>query len=233
VIITKTTTFKRSALIIFFVGSVSFAFSQRPDFGMWYGISAEKKISRKLEFDLSGNIRTFDNGSKIWEDFIEGQLSFKIIKHFMVAGGFRPEFRLDKDDNYHWRHLWFAEAKGSLPIGRLSLSARFRFEERYKTYFLDRNDEIPLAHGRFRFKAFYNIPKFPVNPYVEVEYFRPMYIKSLQNEAKSVDKKRYTCGLEYSFTKKQSIEAEYIYQVDYFPHLTKMNIVSLNYTIKF
>jgi Protein of unknown function (DUF2490) len=225
--------FRKSALMILLFGSVSVVFSQKPDFGMWYSVSVEHKFFKKFEFDLSGDIRTIDNASKIREDFIEGQLSFKIIKHITVAGGYRPEYHLDKDDNYHWRNVWFAEVKGTLPIGRLSLSARFRFEDRYKTYFLDRNDEVPVAHGRYRFKAFYNIRKFPVSPYIEAEFYSPMFRKSIQNPERSINKKKFTCGLEYYFAKKQSLEFEYIYQVDYFPGLTKINILSLNYTLKF
>ncbi len=224
---------KKLVLMIFLLGSFSAVFSQTPDFGIWYGVTAEHKFFKKLEFDLSGSIRTIDNASKIREDFIEGQLSYKIIKHFAIGGGYRPEYRLDKDDTYHWRHVWFAEVKGSVPVGRLSLSARFRFEDRYKTYFLDRNDEVPVAHGRYRLKAFYNIRKFPVCPYAEAEYFTPMFRKAIQNPEPGIGKKRYTCGLEYYFARKQSFEVEYIYQLDYFPHLTKMNILSLNYAIKF
>ncbi len=224
---------KKFALLFFSLASFSTVFSQKPDFGIWYGASGELKISRKFSFDLSGSIRTINNASRVKKDFIEGLLSYKIIKHISVAGGFRPEYRLDKDDVYRWRHLWLAEVKGSLPIGRLTLSTRFRYENRYKTYFLDRNDEIPVAHGRYRFKAFYSIRKFPLSPFIDVEYFRPMYRKAIQNPARFIDKERYTYGLEYYFARRQSMEFEYIHQVDYSPHLVAMNILSLAYAFKF
>lgn len=225
--------FKKSAFFILFLGSVSVGYSQKPDFGIWYNITAEHKLFKKFKVELSGSIRTIDNASKIREDFVEGQLSYKIIKPLTIGGGYRPEYRLDKDDTYHWRHVWFAEVKGTLPIGRLALQGRFRFEDRYKTYFLDRNDEVPVAHGRYKLRALYKTRKFPVNPYIEAEFFSPMFRKAIQNPESSISKKRYTCGLNYSFVKKQEVEVEYIYQVDYFPHLTKINLLSLNYIIKF
>lgn len=231
--ISKMTMFKKSGLLIFFLSSASFLFSQKPDFGTWCSVSAEHKIFKNFKLELTGSIRTIDNASKIREDFIEGQLSYKIFKQLSIGGGYRPEYTLDKDGTYHWRHVWFAEVKGTVPIGRLALQGRFRFEERYKTYFLDRNDEVPVAHGRYRLRAYYNIRKFPLDPYAEAEFFSPMFRKAIQNPESTISKRRYTFGLNYSFSKKQALAVEYIYQIDTFPHLTKINLLSVNYTVKF
>ena len=78
---------KLNILILFLLPSVSFA--QVKDFGIWYGVSAEHKLTKKLEIDLSANIRTFKNGAKIEEAFLEGGLSYNLSKHFAVAGSYR------------------------------------------------------------------------------------------------------------------------------------------------
>ena len=54
----------RYSLIILILFLPLSVFSQKKDFGIWYGISAEHKLSKKLEIDLSTNIRTFENASK-------------------------------------------------------------------------------------------------------------------------------------------------------------------------
>jgi hypothetical protein len=220
---------RKTVLAILLLGVVNTAFSQKDDFGIWYSVSGEHKFSKRLELDTEANLRTYDKASKIDVVFLEAGLTFKIFKDLQVGAGYRPEYQRDKDDTFHPRHKWFVEAKGTLPLGDLTISARARFEERYKTYYLDENDMIPAKHGRYRLKAYYNIPKFPVNPFIYAEIFCPMF----KATTKSVDKARYACGAEYDFAKKQSFEVYYMFQRDYLPHLNDLKVISLTYNFRF
>lgn len=199
------------------------------DFGIWYNVSAEHKLVKRLQIDLSASLRTFSNAGKIEEAFLEGGLTFKITKFLSVAGAYRLTDSREKDDSYHIRHKWFADIKGSASIGDLLLIARIRFEERYKTYFLDENDNIPVSHGRYRLKALYNIPSFPVNPFISSEIFSPMF----SDARRKIDKGRYMAGVEYNIAKRYSVEFAYMFQRDYLPHITDINIISLEYNLKF
>lgn len=204
-------------------------YSQSDDFGLWYGISAEHKLVKKLELDLSACVRTFENASKIDEAFLEAGLTYKFNKYLAVGGSYRLTNCIEDNDTYHIRHKWFLDLRGSLPAGDFNFSARARFQERYKTYFEDENDKTPVSHFRGRLKVQYDIPSFPVNPYVATEYFFPV----TSNADTKIDKKRYMLGAEYNIFKKHTIELEYIFQRDYHPNLTDINIISLNYNIKF
>ena len=97
------------------------AYSQEKDFGIWYGISAEHKISKKIEIDLSANIRTFENASKIDEAFLEGGLTYSLNKNLSLAGSYRLIKSLENNDLYYLRHKYFFDLKGVLQqyvIGR-------------------------------------------------------------------------------------------------------------------
>jgi len=204
-------------------------FGQEKDFGIWYGISAEHKLSKKLKVDLSTDVRTFKNASKIDEAFIEGGLTYSLSKHLGITGSYRLTDRIENNNSYYYQHKFLFDIKGSADPGNFSISARFRFQARTKTYFKDITEDHPDYTGRFKLKAVYKTPSFPLNPYVYFESFCPMF----SSNSGKIGKTRYSAGVDLSITKMHSVSVEYIFQRDYIPHLSDMNIVSLNYNIKF
>lgn len=221
-------TIKKLVLVFLLICTSSISFSQ-DDFGIWYSIAAEKKLVKNLGLDLDANLRTFNNASKMEEAFFDIGLSYKLNKYLSAAVSYRfTEFR-ENDEQFHPRHKWFADLKGKLPLGDFDLSARFRFQQRYKTYFEDENDKESKEAGRIKIKMIYNIPSFPVNPYISTELFFPMFTLS----ERTVEKNRFMAGIEYKITKKYSLELEYMFQRDFFPHISDINVVSICYNLKF
>jgi hypothetical protein len=222
-----TTRKKLNILILFLLPSVAFA--QTRDFGIWYGVSAEHKLTKKLEIDLSANIRTFNNGAKIEEAFLEGGLSYNLSKHFAIAGSYRITDNIENNNFYYYQHKILLDLKGTLPAGKFSFSGRFRFQTRVKTYIKDDNDEHPDYTGRIKIKAVYKTSTFPVDPYIYAESFCPMFSAN----SGTIGKNRFAAGLDFKVTRHSSVELEYIFQRDYQPHLSDINIISVNYDIKF
>ncbi len=222
-------TIKRYLLISFFIVLPLASFPQEKDFGIWYSINAELKLVKNLELDLSPNVRTFDNASKIEEAFLDAGLTYKVIKYISVAGSYRITENLEDDNSYHPQHKILFDLKGSLSPGDLSLSGRLRFQRRYKTYIEDEEDEIPDSHVRIRLKAAYDIPSFKFNPYISTELFCPVFKAS----DRFTDKKRFMLGVEYSLNKKNSFELGYLFQRNYHPDLIDKHIIQINYNIKF
>jgi len=205
------------------------AAGQEKDFGIWYGVSAEHKLSKKIEIDLSGNVRTFNKASKVDEAYIEGGLTYSLNRHITIGGSYRLTDKIENNNFYYYQHKFLFDIKGSTEPGNFSLSARLRFQVRTKTYFKDITEDHPDYTGRLKLKAVYKTPSFPLNPYVYFESFCPMFS---ENSGK-IGKTRYSAGFELSITRMHSVSVEYIFQRDYIPHLSDINIVSLNYNIKF
>ena len=220
--------FRRLSLLVFILILTQYVFSQSNDFGIWYGVNAEYSIKKKLEIDVSSMVRTFSNGSKIEEVFLEGGLKYSFNKHISVTGAYRITENLEDDSKFHIRHKWFADVKGDGDIGNFNFSGRFRFQRQDKTYYEDANDEIPDYHGRIKLKTIYKTQSFPVNPYISFETFFRMF----ESTERLFDKNRYITGMEYKISKKQSVEAEYIFERDFFPHISNMHIIALSYNIK-
>lgn len=220
---------KKITLIIVLSALAANLYPQKKDFGIWYGVSAEHKFSKKLELDLSTCLRTFDNASEIEEGFLEAGLQYKLTDFLSAAASYRITENIEDDDSYHLRHKWFVDLKGSLEPGDFAFSLRLRFQERYKTYFEDEDDEIPDSHARVKLKAEYDIPSFKFNPYVSAELFCPVFT----DPEKTIDKSRIGAGFEYNINKKQSIETEYIFQRDFLPKLKDLHVISVNYNFSF
>ncbi len=222
------TTRRIYVLTVTFLLSVA-AVAQDKDFGIWYGVSGEHKINKKLELNVSTEVKTFRNASKIEEAFIEGGLGYNFNKYFAADGSYRLSKCIEDNNSYYFRHKFYLDFKGSLPVGNFSFSARLRFQTQTKTFIKNDRDKQPDYTGRIKLKAVYKTPVFPVNPYVYAEAFSPMF----SDKTRTIEKIRYSAGLEFKIVKNHSVELGYIFQRDYLPHVSDMSIASVNYNIKF
>jgi len=222
-------TIKKSLWLLLLLVPAQISFAQDDDFGLWFSATTELKLAKKLDFDFDINLRTFDNSSRIEEAFFDIGLTYKFNKYFSAAASYRfTEFN-EKNDTFYPRHKWFADLRGKMPVGDFDVSARLRFEQRFKTYYKDENDKEPQEHLRIKPKILYDIPSFPLNPYIASELFFPVF----NEDKKNLDKVRFIAGFEYNFTKKQSVELDYTFERDSYPKLSDMSIISVNYNFKF
>lgn len=220
----------RKILIAFLFLAISVSvYCQDSDFGLWYEVNAEKSFSKKFDVNGTFMVRTFENASFIDQAFIELGASYNLNKYVGFAASYRIGNYLEDDDMYHFRHKWFADIKGSLPVSNFVFSARLRLQILAKIFLEDPGDDVIVYDGRLKLKGVYKIPDFPVNPYLSFETFSPVF----RNEGRLIDKSRSTIGVEYKIAKKHLVEIEYIYQRDTYPHLSIMNIISLGYTFRF
>jgi hypothetical protein len=205
------------------------AIAQEKDFGIWYDVSAEHKLTDKILIDLSTSIRTFSNARKIEEAFLEGGLSYNFNKHLTIAGSYRLTENIEDNNSYYFRHKLFLDFKGNIPFGNFNFSGRIRFQSTIKNYIDHENDKYPGYTGRIKLKALYKTASFPVNPFIYVESFFPMF----SDKSRTIEKNRYSGGIEYSIAKKHSVELGYIFQRDYLPSLSDIHLISISYNFKF
>jgi hypothetical protein len=223
------TTINKWCLTVFLCFLPLLVSAQKKDFGIWYGVSAEHKISNKLVINLSTDVRTFKKASRVDEAFLEGGLDYNFIKYLSLDCSYRLIKKIEDNNSYYFQHKVFMDIKANAPLGNFSFTTRLRFQIRTKTYIQDDNDNYPDYTGQIKFKVLYKTQSFPLNPYIYVESFRPMF----SGKSGTVDKNKFSAGMELRITKRHSIEAEYIFQRDFQPQLSDINIISVNYNIKF
>jgi Protein of unknown function (DUF2490) len=220
---------RRLCLVVLSIFIPLVVFSQKKDFGIWYGVSAQHKLKGKFVIDFSTSIRTFNNASKIEEAFLEGEVAYNFSKYLSAASSYRITKNIENDNSYYFRHKVFLDLKGNLAARDFTFSCRLRFQTTTKTYIENENDKYPSYTGRIKLKAVYKTPTFPVDPYIYVESFCPLF----SDKTRIIEKNRFAAGVELRITRRHSFDAEYIFQRDYLPHISDINIVSVNYNIKF
>jgi len=205
------------------------AYSQVKDFGIWYGVSSGIKLSKKVDLDVSAEIRTFENASRMEEAFLEGGATWNFSKYIGASGSYRITKNLEDDNSYYFQHKIYLALKGKLPVNNFTFTGTLRIQTRSKTYIEDVDDEDLDYTGKVKLKAIYKSPAFFLNPYIYSEAFLPVF----SDQSESVSKVRFSAGIELKITKVHSVELGYIYQRDYTPRLSDLNIISLNYYISF
>jgi hypothetical protein len=220
---------KRFFIMLLFILTAGITYSQDDDFGIWLGVSAKHELLKKLDVELSGCVRTFNNTSQIEQSFLEGGIQYDPNKILSISGSYRLISKLEDDSKYYFRHKLFLDLKATLPSGNFSFSGRARIQRATKTYIKDDEDLISKYFGRFKLQAAYNTPAFPLKPYIYCEPFFPLFSDS----GFKISKNRLCAGAELQISMKNSIEAEYIFQRDYTPHISDCHIISVNYKIKF
>jgi hypothetical protein len=219
----------RTLLILCLLHFGGTAFSQEKDFGMWFEVDAEHQLIKNLDLKLAGSLRTFENSSKIDESLVEGGLQYKFSKCISISASYRLTSKMENDSQYYYRHKLFFDADASYPVGNLKLSARFRLQRVSLTYIEEEEDLTAGYVGRIKLKAEYDIPSFPLTPYVYFEAFNPLF----ENSGLDIYRNRISAGTELKINNWSKVEAGYIFQRDYKSQFHDINIISLNYKIKF
>ncbi len=208
---------------------ISFSvYAQTEDFGIWYSAGGSLALTRSLDFKIEGDIRTYQNASKIDEGFGEAGLSLQVLRFLSVAGSYRLTSKIEDDGNFYLRHKFFLDLKAKKDIGRFGFSCRLRDEHEVKTYIKHTDDEFPDDYLRVKLEATYNIPKSKIEPFVYYE----SWSKIFEATVKTIEKYRLSAGATYKLRKKNKIGIGYIFQRDYLPHLKNLNVISLTCDFK-
>jgi hypothetical protein len=198
------------------------------DFGMWYALNTEVGLSKKVDFKLSGSIRTFHNATQIEQSYFEIGLQYKFAKNFSAEGYYRFIDNIENDGHYYYRHRFTLDLNASLPISNLSFFVRARLQRLSKTYIENDEDLLPHYSGRIKLGADYRLPGLPLKPYAYFESFTPFSPEF----GPFIDKYRLSAGTEIRVTRSIIADISYIFQRDFQPSISNIHILSLELDFK-
>ena len=232
------------------------SFAQSDDFGVWTSISADKKVNKKFSVGIEAEMRTRDNSEKIdrWSFGVDAQ--YKLTKWLKASVG----YSLLDDNNYkitykasngmpnklaeYWavRHRLNVSLTASQKFGNFQVSLRERWQYTYRPektidqrwdFDDDEYDGKAKTYSgrgknimRSRVQINYDIPNCHFEPYVSAEMYNGW----------SVEKMRYTAGVDWKITKKHAVGAYYLYQAvhdDDDDNEPNLHILGLEYKFKF
>ena len=204
--------------------------AQSNDFGMWYELGVEEKLSPKWSLGGEAELRTRNNTRTLdrWSAGVSAE--YKIVKGLKLSMGYTLLFdnntdELDfKKDGFtpnkwkasHWgtRQRLNLSLTGSKTWGRLSASLRERWQFTYRhaaegqKYDFDEEAWTDIKSKvknvlRSRLQLEYNIPHWKLDPIVGIEMF---------NDKSGIQKMRYQVGTEYKLQKQHVFSLTYRFQ---------------------
>lgn len=223
---------ERSLTLLLFIMLVGMPYTkaQTNDFGAWYELGAERKISRNWNIGAETELRTRNNSRTLdrWSMGINAE--YKLFKGLKVSAGYNflydnnvEEFDFKKDGlrpnkwtPSYWgvRHRFSVALTGSTTLGRLGISLRERWQYTYrpevngKKYDFD-NETWTFIKGkgknvlRSRLKLGYDFPHWKLDPIAGFEIF---------NDKNGIQKTRYQIGTEYKYQKHHVFSLGYYFQ---------------------
>ncbi len=239
--------------LLFFQTSTAVIQAQSDDFGMWYELGAEKKLSSKWNVGAEAEFRTRNNTKTVDRWSLGVNAEYKIFKGLKASAGYtflndnNPEeldlksdgIRYNKWTPSYWgaRHRFNVSLTGKMDIGRLGISLRERWQYTYrpaadgKKYDFDEEAWTSVKGKgknvlRSRLQLDYDIPHWKLDPFFNVEMF---------NDKSGIQKMRYQLGVEYKIQKKHIFGLTYRYQTVNDDDETEVNshLLGLSYKYKF
>lgn len=203
--------------------------AQDPDFGIWTSVKARHDFNKQLEAELSFELRTAENVSVTDQYFGELGLSYSFNDYFAAGASFRSIGKLEDDEEYHFRQKFLFHLKGTIPLGRLDVSARVMYEKVLLSYVEDFDDPMSENYARTRFKAEYDSKSSPLKPFISWEPFFPLS----GDPDYTIEKSRLSAGTELKISRRSSFGISYIFDNKTKPTRTDEHIISVGYELKF
>lgn len=186
---------KKISLIILFICACWAAHAQS-DVSLWTGGTVEKKITKKLGFNIGAQVRMPDNVSYTQSYLGELGVYYKPLKGMEVSAYYRF-INKRKDETKEWknRHRFYYNVSYGKKFGKFKVEDRLRFQYQFK----DNDGEIGYDKSYFRNK-------------IEVEYdsksdFTPFVSADLFYQiGGGFNQIRPKAGVSYKINKKNALQ---------------------------
>jgi len=196
------------------------SYAQSRDYGLWTGADVSQKLSKRLSFDLAGELRLKDTLTTVDEFLAEFGLGVKINSHFDLFGGYRLG-RSEEEDAFYTNHRFTLGAKTDWDISRLKVGYNMRYEYEFAEMFTNGYNLEESKRIRGKISLDYNLPKTRVTPYISAELFYDMS----PNKEREFNRIRYRVGANIPVNKHNKVELFTQYQKNLNAKTDKSSIV--------
>jgi hypothetical protein len=227
-------------MAVLLVPHFSFLYAQTDDFGMWYELGVEKKLSKKWSLGFEGEFRTRNNSRTAdrWSAGLSAE--YKFVKGLKASAGYTFLYdnngeELTYKNNLpnkwtpsYWgaRHRLYAGLTGSVNWNRFTLSLRERWQYTYrpeaqeKKYNFqwneDANDNSYISG--YQKESVKGKGKHVLRSRLQLGYdipnckFDPSLSTEMFAAGNGIEKMRYQLGIDYKYKKQHVFSLTYRYQ---------------------
>lgn len=231
---------RKICAVLAFLGMSATSSAQSDDFGMWYELSSEKKLSQKWSLGVEGEFRTRNNTKTAdrWSAGISAE--YKITKGLKAAAGYTFLYDNNAEEltwknslpnkwtPSYWgsRHRLYLQLAGSVSSGHFSFSLRERWQYTYRpeaqdkkynfSWDEDANDNVYISG--YTLEPVKGKGKNVLRSRLGVDYdiphskFEPFANVELFNDKGGIAKMRYQLGTDYKIKKRHVLSFTYRYQ---------------------
>jgi hypothetical protein len=178
--------------------------SKPEDFGVWLSAAYVQTLSDKWEFQITEQIRTQDNSTRLGLAYTNLGLTHKFSRYFRLSAAYRFINRRRDEDIWGIRHRMMLDARLRIFPKRSTLQYRSRLQADVggNGYF-GPTSNIPRIYWRHTVKYSYNLSR-KLQPYVSAEA-RFQLQRVGRPESDGFDRLRLAIGTDIQLTKKHAI----------------------------
>lgn len=190
--------------------------------GLRSGVSLEKKVTKKITLNATGQLRFNNNISYLQTYLFELGGEYKISKAFDVAVYYRfANRRKDETKEFKNRHRFYADLGYGKKFGSIKLENRLRYQHQFKDN--DGVTEFDASYIRDKIEASYsNKSKF--TPYISNDFFFQI--------GGTLDQLRPKAGVSYKINKKNGVDLSVFKDIDLVGTETYGPVIGLAYKLK-
>lgn len=190
--------------------------------GLRSGVSLEKKVTKKITLNATGQLRFNNNISYLRTYLFELGGEYKISKAFDLAVYYRfANRRKDETKEFKNRHRFYADLGYGKKFGSIKLENRLRYQHQFKDN--DGVTEFDASYIRDKIEASYsNKSKF--RPYISNDFFFQI--------GGTLDQLRPKAGVSYKINKKNGVDLSVFKDIDLVGTEVYGPVIGLAYKLK-
>ncbi len=201
-------------IIILFIATLfSLSISaQREDFQTWWTATLDGKVFNKVDFEVSPQIRLYQNSSLLKSALLDLDFSYPVIKKLSVGAKYRFQNKFYLNDRNYLANRFSLYGQFEYKIKHVRLLYRAMYQIEYVGLNTREYGDVPYHEHRHKISASYYRKKWDLRPIIASELFfvrKPEFI---------ISERRYrlTAGASYKINKKFKVGLYYRFQHEFF-----------------
>ncbi|MBX7095232.1 MAG: DUF2490 domain-containing protein [Flavobacteriales bacterium] len=210
------------ALFLLFCGN---GMAQYWDNQQWFAPSLKYSLSKELKLEFEQGFR-FSEFSQINTSYSDFGLSYKINKHFKIAGGYRHIYRGTWNDPDNIDDRFYVDGSTEDKNGDFKFGWRMRFQARFRDWHTSEMGWRPQLIWRNKVSVSYKGIDH-ITPYINIELFTRLNDLGEKIYSQQI---RYYLGADYEISKEVEVGLFYMHQREFncknpeFNHVIGLNL---------
>lgn len=220
----------RKLLLIMAIFSALIVTAQRQDFHTWWSVNIEGEMFNRIDYEISPEIRLFQNSTSLKSGLIDVDLSSPITKNIRIGGKYRFQSKYYYNNENYLANRFNVYGQFSYKIKRFRLKYRAMYQWEYFGLNTREYGDIPFQEHRHKLTVSYYRKRWALRPVIAGELFflhKPDFVVRER-------KYRLSAGLSYRITESLNAGLHYKYQYEFFANNPwKIHILSTRIGISF